>query len=248
MFSYDAKLTNLDALANWDTSSLEQTGSMFLGCSGLKSISGLKNWDTSSLRDSYEMFLECSNLTSLDGLENWNTSNLLVAGHMFTRCSKLTDISAVKNWDMSYAVDITKMFKQCTSLTDISPVAGWKLTADNLFEMFYGCTALQDASALSSMDVSNAVTFTRIFGGCSKLTAYPEWNGTWGSDGTLTVDTNDTRINLNDCELTSLQNTLSLCVGSVTNTTIRKHRRSNIMARSLQKAKTLLRPMLTMTI
>ena len=134
---------------------------------------------------------------------------------MFTRCTKLRDIGALKNWDMSYAVDITKMFKQCTSLTDISAVANWKLTTDNLFELFYGCTALQDASALTSMDVSNTMTFTRIFGNCSKLTVYPDWPGKWESDGTFTVDANDTRIDLNNCELTSLQNTISLCIGSI---------------------------------
>lgn len=128
---------------------------------------------------------------------------------------RLSDISAVKNWDMSYAVDITKMFKQCTSLKDISPVAGWELTTDNLLEMFYGCTALQDASALSSMDVSDVVTFTRIFGGCSGLASYPDWSGTWGSDGTLTVNEDDARIDLNDCDLTSMENQLSLCVGSI---------------------------------
>lgn len=209
MFSYDAKLTDLSPLRNWNTQSLKQIGCMFLGCTGLTSVEPLGGWNVSNVLDTYGMFMGCTNLTSLNGLEGWNPANLLMADQMFIRCSKLTDISAVAGWKTPKLVSIGQIFKQCTSLTDGNAISGWTPVA-NCYQIFNGCTNLADVSALNSWS-AKVTAAAEAFTGCSKLTELPAWGGTW-ENGTLVKPSS--RKDLSECTITSLENSLSLCLSN----------------------------------
>ena len=50
MFEY-CKISNINALENWDTSKSETFNSMFFGCESITNIKALKNWQFSRCKD-----------------------------------------------------------------------------------------------------------------------------------------------------------------------------------------------------
>ena len=86
--------TNLSEIKNLnylDTSSIQNMGSMFSGCSGLKSLD-LSKFDTGNVTSMGLMFYRCRGLESLD-LSKFDTGKVKSMGGMFSGCKKLTTVS-----------------------------------------------------------------------------------------------------------------------------------------------------------
>ena len=45
---------------------------MFNGCSNLKNINGLANWNVSKIQQLGSMFMNCTSLEDATGINNWN--------------------------------------------------------------------------------------------------------------------------------------------------------------------------------
>ena len=76
MFQY-TKISNIQALENWDTSKSETFHSMFYGCELLTNIKPVKNWNVSRCKDFSQMFGRC-NISEINSVENWNVSNGII--------------------------------------------------------------------------------------------------------------------------------------------------------------------------
>ena len=101
-FQYNTSLKNVDALANWNTSSLENMTGMFQ-ISSITNLNGLKNWDTSNVKIMNSLFNGCNSLIDASGISNWNTSNVENMAYAFRAdngASKLTNLD-ISKWDMS---------------------------------------------------------------------------------------------------------------------------------------------------
>ena len=84
---YDQKkITNVDNIANWNTSSVLDMSNMFYGCSNLTSI---PLFDTSNVNNMSSMFSNCSALISMSLFDTSNVTNM---SNMFNGCSNLTSI------------------------------------------------------------------------------------------------------------------------------------------------------------
>lgn len=97
---------------------------VFSSCSSLTDISALAGWDTSSVTSMNSMFYGCTSLTDISALAGWDTGSVTDMTFMFRDCSSLTDISALSGWDTSSVTDMNFMFYGCTSLTT-GDLSGW---------------------------------------------------------------------------------------------------------------------------
>ena len=114
------RLTNVNALSNWDTSNITDISDLFYNCWNLSDISGLKNWDTSKVVSMARTFYSddlSMKLTNLDDLSNWDVSNVKNMQSMFGGCRELTDVSAIENWDITNVSDFNGMFRRSASKT-----------------------------------------------------------------------------------------------------------------------------------
>ena len=92
---------------------------MFYNCSNLTDISALANWNTSSVTNMQGMFYQCSNLTDISALVNWNTSSVITMVNMFYN-TKISDISPLSSWNVSAVTNMTSLFSTCSNLTSLS--------------------------------------------------------------------------------------------------------------------------------
>jgi surface protein len=121
MFSGCKSLTNLSPLAKWNPSSVILMQDMFSYCTELTdATTGLANWDTSSVNETGYMFYNDSKLTTLD-ISGWNISNVRIMENMFDGCTSLKTIyvgsgSGWAGWNTSGLSNPIGMFNNCTSL------------------------------------------------------------------------------------------------------------------------------------
>ncbi len=158
-------LTDISALASWDTSAVIDMGRMFFENTNLSDISALASWDTSAVTDMGSMFFKNTNLSDISALASWNTSAVKNMSRMFWGDSNLSDISALASWNNTSAVkNMSYMFYQNTNLSDISALASWNTSAvTNMSHMFYGDTNLSDISALAGWDTSAVTNMSGMF-------------------------------------------------------------------------------------
>ncbi len=134
----------------------------------LSSIEGMENFDTSSVRDMEEMFRGCAALTELD-LSHFNTANVESMRYMFEGCTALTELD-LSSFDITSTRFMGYMFHDCTSLTkiDVSHFDASNNNEDAMY-MFCGCTALK-ALDLSHFNTANVLYMLGMFSGCTALT------------------------------------------------------------------------------
>ena len=113
-----ANVVSID-LSHFDSSSIENMGSMFSGCSSLESID-LSKFDTTKVINMANMFEGCQSLNSID-LSNFVTTKVENMNSMFAQCTKLKLLN-LSNFVTSLVVSMDYMFYNCTSLSilDIS--------------------------------------------------------------------------------------------------------------------------------
>ena len=91
-YSRPTQLTDISALANWKTSSLDFASSFMAGCSKLTDIDALKNLDISKVDDLGNMFYKCTSLEDTSAIANWDASKVVKTGGMFIGDGALTRI------------------------------------------------------------------------------------------------------------------------------------------------------------
>lgn len=136
------RLTNVNALSNWDTSNITDISGLFSYCASLSDISGLRNWDTSNITNISSLFANCTSLIDISGLKNWDTSKVVNMYNTFAGddgpSMKLTNLDALSNWDVSNVENMQRMFLACRELTDTSAIEDWDITkVSNFNEMFF---------------------------------------------------------------------------------------------------------------
>ena len=162
---YQARaLKNIDAIANWDVSNVNDMKYMF-GGTAIENLDALANWETDSLRNVAHMFISQSTLKDIDGLSNWNMSNVTTMEHMFLYSYALEDISALENWDVGNVKNMSSMFTQ-TLISDISPLTNWDTSnVTDMSSMFYAMSKLTNISPLANWNTSNVTDMSYMFGG-----------------------------------------------------------------------------------
>ena len=71
-------IKNVDALSNWDVSSVESMAHLFDNCNSLSDIEGLRSWNVSKVQSMSYLFSQCLNLGDLSALSNWHIDSLTV--------------------------------------------------------------------------------------------------------------------------------------------------------------------------
>jgi surface protein len=90
MFTHCKSLSNIDALANWNTGNVEYMNYMFGNCYLLLNINALTDWNTSKVHFMRGMFEYCKSLSNIDGLKNWDTKRVNDIFDMFYNCESLS--------------------------------------------------------------------------------------------------------------------------------------------------------------
>ena len=165
LFGDYSKCTEINGLANLDTSKVTNMSGMFFNCSSLPSLE-VSNFDTSKVMDMGDMFYQCRSLPSLD-VSNFDTSKVTYMGLMFHYCSSLTSLD-VSNFDTSKVTNMSDMFSYCSSLTSLDVSNFNTSNVTNMRSMFYNCRRLTSLE-VSSFDTSRVTNMSWMFAGCSSL-------------------------------------------------------------------------------
>lgn len=144
----------------------ETCASWFALCSKLTDIEGLANLNTSEVRDMYCMFSGCSSLKELD-LSGLNTANVLSMKQMFMSCGALADLN-VSGFDTKNVITFQGAFQNCAALTELDLSSFETPNASSMQTMFNGCKALTklDISRLNTESVTNMKS---MFNGCKAI-------------------------------------------------------------------------------
>jgi surface protein len=178
-FSGNRYLTDISALAEFNTSNVTSMVRMFSGASSLTNISVLVNWDTSSVTDMSDMFTYASYLTDISGLSNWNTGSVTNMDSMFSHNSRLTNLSALSNWNTSNVTSMSYMFWLDSRLTDISGLSNWNTSSVENMEEMFSYTAITNTNALSNWNTGNVTNMDSMFADNYSLTnisGLSNWN------------------------------------------------------------------------
>ena len=191
MFDSFTALTDLSALASWDTSSVTNMAAMFWHATSLTDLSPLASWDTGSVTNMGSMFNGAASLTDLSPLASWDNGSVTDMSFMFQVATSLTDLSPLASWDTGSVTNMSYMFNGAKSLTDLSPLASWDTSSvTNMSDMFQGATSLTQAG----VDAINAWDNTKVGNGNFKYMfrnvpyhpTFTKRQGTWDSSGTFT--------------------------------------------------------------
>ncbi|MBX8456280.1 BspA family leucine-rich repeat surface protein, partial [Apilactobacillus kunkeei] len=120
------KITNLDALANWQPDSVTSIGFMLEGTTDLTNISGLSTWfnKPNNLQNMAGLFNGASAIESIEPLANWNTSNVTNMSWTFRGMTNVQDLEAFKNWNTSNVTDMTLAISDDRKV-HVVDISGW---------------------------------------------------------------------------------------------------------------------------
>lgn len=210
MFCNCPKLTQID-MRSWNTASLENTVSMFSGCSNIEYIlldpdkfttgkvvrmSGMfsgcvalksldvTKFDLSKCEATNLMFYNCKSLTSLN-VSSWTTSKVTEMQQMFEQCTSLTTLNT-SNWTTSKVTNMQKMFDHCESMPkfDISKFSTEVLT--NTASMFDNCKSATEITLdPAKFTCEKVTTMDCMFRSCEKLQSL-DFSSVIGSNVTTT--------------------------------------------------------------
>ena len=94
---YNSDFKTIKLGEGFNTSKVDELGSLFMYCNSLEKIIGLENFDTSNISNINNIFNSCKSLTSLN-LSNWNTDKVTNMNDIFKDMNSLNylDISNIK--------------------------------------------------------------------------------------------------------------------------------------------------------
>lgn len=210
MFRSCKSLTALD-VSNFEfDNALTGSGSVFNGCSSLKTlkmptkkiyVSGaLSHWfyqcsslttvdvsciDTSSVTEMLSVFSGCGVLSNIVGLEYWDTSKVTNMGTMFYGCAAKE--LKVENWNVSKVKLMGSMFQYCTQLTSLDLSKWTNSVATSFYCLFAHCSRLTSIN-ISGFKPVKVANMSSMFHYCLSLkTIYVSDN--WCTDA-VTSSTN----------------------------------------------------------
>ena len=171
MFDCASALTNIDGASSWDTSSVTNMSWVFSGATALTNIDGASNWNTGSVTNMSEMFYDASSLTNIDGASSWDTSSVTNMYELFRDASSLTNIDGASSWDTSSVTDMSHMFYRASALTNIDGASSWNTSSvTNMYEMFYNASSLTNIDGASNWDTSSVTNMSWMFSYARALT------------------------------------------------------------------------------
>lgn len=147
--------TDISALKDWKTSSLEYMQRTFYG-SYFHDLSPIADWDVSGVQAPTGVFWSCQ-MTSCSGCANWDTSGFITLDHTFYGCDNLTNLNGLENWDVSNVIEMTYTFSNNDLLSNLSGLANWDVSSVQRFDhTFYECPGLTSLVPLKNWDTSGA--------------------------------------------------------------------------------------------
>ena len=135
------------------------------------------------------MFYNCKTLTNIEALASWNTSSVTYMSYMFSGCNTLTNIEALASWNTSSVINMNFMFSGCETLTNIEALASWDTSSVTGMGYMFSSCRIANFVPISNWNISKVTYFFRMLSNVATPTTYPNWNGTWSSDGTFTPTT-----------------------------------------------------------
>ncbi len=164
----NTKITNLDALSNWDVSLVENMNSTFSSCKNLTDISGISTWQTRNLNSISHLFYSDSSLANLNGLSDWDTSKVTNMYGTFYSLTSLTDLTPIANWNTGEVTDMSHTFYYCKKVQSLTPISGWNTSkVEDMSDMFAGMISINDISPISGWNVSKVKNMSGMFSAVS---------------------------------------------------------------------------------
>ncbi len=165
LFSNFSSLTTVKDISNFDILCVTDMGSVFSGCSKLKTLD-VSGWDTANVTNMSGMFYRCSELATLD-VSGWDTANVTNMSRMFYDCSGLATLE-VSGWDMASVTDMSSMFYNCSKFATLD-VSRWNIrNVTNMSSMFSHCSGLATLD-VSGWNTANVTDMGSVFSGCGGL-------------------------------------------------------------------------------
>jgi surface protein len=141
-------------------------GSLFYGCSALKSID-LSQLNTKLVTNMSHLFSRCDSLETINFINNINTSSVVDMSNMFYNC-RVLKITELPNFDTKKVTNMSFMFYGCISLESLNLTSFNTPSLLNMKSMFQNNYYLETLD-ISSFDTKNVITMAYLFAGCGKL-------------------------------------------------------------------------------
>ena len=206
MFSNFQALSDIDELANFNTSRVTDMGFMFQNDISITDLSPLANWDVSCVQNMKLMFFASvtmitnsggMKIQSLTPLANWDTQSLTNLEQTFKGLTQITSLTGLENWDVSNVTTLNQTFQNNSSLSDynaIKQIEDWDVSAVTNWKNLFNITPARTASNFSftnragSITSSNGTYLTNVAANPKtynpKTPAAPSYtSGTWTKNG-----------------------------------------------------------------
>ena len=163
LFFTCVKLSDISALASWDTSKVTSLKGAFNRNEALVDISPLASLDVSALRNIQGIFEGCFSISTLSPLSAWNVVLTSIA-YAFKGCSALSDLEGLENFDVSGVSSMVEVFNNCTGVRSLAGVESWNVGNVWTFQsMFAGMSFLSDILPLKNWDMHSATNISNMF-------------------------------------------------------------------------------------
>ncbi len=168
LFANYTKVTEIEGMQNFDTSSVTDMSSMFASMSNLQTIIFGENFDTSSVTDMSSMFSDMSNLQTIIFGENFDTSSVENMSHMFSDMSNLQTIIFGENFDTSSVENMSYMFAGMSQLQELDLSHFDTSSVKTMLCMFKDCISIKSLN-LSSFNTSKVKSMQFMFSNCRQI-------------------------------------------------------------------------------
>lgn len=169
-FQYNYALSDLSPIANWDVSNVQRFANTFADTRNIENLEALSGWNFANATDLSDMFVSSSGLTSLEGSENWKFPKAAALDYVFAS----TNISSLKptaNWEFPAATSLTRLFSD-TKITSLEGIENWDVSNITSLSHTFSGSYLTDISALASWEPSSLSSLYGTFSGQSNLTDF----------------------------------------------------------------------------
>lgn len=140
LLEHCSSITEVD-LSPWNTRGVSHFNGLFGHCKKLESVD-LHTLDMTSATLLNDMFVGCTSLEEVD-LSSFNTPALEGIGFMFYLCTSLKTVHFGEHFNTSHVTSFMGVFEECRSLESID-ISGWDMSsAVSYARLFSGCTSLK---------------------------------------------------------------------------------------------------------
>ncbi|MBR5392633.1 MAG: BspA family leucine-rich repeat surface protein [Prevotella sp.] len=207
-FAYQGSLTEIEGIANLNTSNVTNMSRMFMYCTSLEDLD-LHTFSTGSVTDMSNMFCKCSGMKSLN-INNFDTSSVTDMSNMFDGCCQLETIGfSASSFTTGNVTNMYAMFNNCSSLKSLDVSSFNTSQVTNMSYMFNGCSGLSSLYFGDNFITVNVTDMSNMFSGCSSLERL-----NFG-DNFITVNVTDMRNMFSDCRSMTVLNLSSFDTGNV---------------------------------